>query len=321
MPVSPIPTPSISRDSLQGFETYVLRTAAIELILVPALGGRVVSLRDRRSGREWLWHRPEANWLWANRRGDNFGNSPQAGIDECLPSVAACQLDGRDIPDHGELWYQSWTVDESALARRELSIGADLETLPLRFRRSIVAVEDSVLEFRYQLENRGERAEPFLWCLHPLFTIREGDRIVLPAEVTTLRLNGGLGVPITFGDVWRYPEPFPGIALERLVCPGGEGACVKGFAGPLREGRAALVNDRTGDGLELQWDATQVPMLGLWLNRGLAGFHHVALEPTHGAPDSLADAVHLWKQHAVIAPGARMEWSVRWTLTAAARPL
>ena len=86
-------------------------------------------------------------------------------------------------------------------------------------------------------------------------------------------------------------------------------------AGPLREGRAAIVNDTTGDRLELHWDALALPWLGLWLNRGHGGFHHVALEPANGAPDSLADAVERWRQFGTLAPGATAHWAVEWRVS------
>jgi galactose mutarotase-like enzyme len=86
--------------------------------------------------------------------------------------------------------------------------------------------------------------------------------------------------------------------------------CVKGFAGPLQAGHAAIGNAATGDRLELKWDARITPYLGLWLNRGHGGFHHVALEPTNAAPDSLQDAVEKWQQFATIAPGATVRWSI-----------
>ena len=85
---------------------------------------------------------------------------------------------------------------------------------------------------------------------------------------------------------------------------------MKGFAGPLETGHCALVNDETGDRLELQWDAALNPFLGLWINRGHAGFHHVALEPASGAPDSLADAVEDWKQYRVLPPYGSASWSI-----------
>jgi galactose mutarotase-like enzyme len=295
----------------QGFAVTGLRTATAELAMVPALGGRIISLRSRRTAREWCWHQPRADWLWANQPGDNFGLSPQAGVDECVPSVAGCTWRGRTIPDHGEVWAEAWTLNEVELAAHRLSTTVPLRISPLVFQRIIWVKAAGSFVFDYALTNRSTGPEEFMWCLHPLFTIVDGDQLELPAEVTTLRLNGGRGDrPINFGDTWSYPEPFPGFRLDRLETPGMPQGCVKGFAGPLQTGRAAIGNDATGDRLELVWDVRTTPYLGLWLNRGHGGFHHVALEPTNAAPDSLRDAVENWRQFATIAAGATVRWSV-----------
>jgi hypothetical protein len=300
----------------QGFAVVGLRTAAVELALVPALGGRIISLRSLRTGRQWCWHQDRPDWLWANRAGDDFGTSPQAGVDECVPSVAACRFAGRDLPDHGEVWYQPWTLDEAALGRGVLAATVRLTVSPFVFQRAIrAAAAPGSLVFDYRLQNLSGSDQPFLWSLHPLFTITPGDQLQLPPEVTTLRLNGGLGDrPIEFGDRWDYPQPFPGVRLDQLQVPGLPKGCVKGFTGPLREGWAALFNPSTGDRLQLRWDAAQVPYCGLWLNRGHAGFHHVALEPTSGAPDALSDAVERWQQHAVVPAGGTSAWSITWEI-------
>jgi galactose mutarotase-like enzyme len=304
----------IRTTQVQGFEAQVLDTGLVELALIPSLGARLVSLRHKHSGREWLWHRPVENWLWASSYGSNFGDSPQAGIDECLPSVSGCRVGGREIPDHGDLWAVAWECDQAALSQGILRHRAAARSMPLILTRSLRALAPNRIEFAYELENLGDEALPYLWCHHPLFTLSAGDRIELPAEVRTLKLNGGLGVPIEHGDLWSWPEPFPGVRLDRLECPGGEGACVKGFSSALREGWAALANELSGDRLKLTWDATELPILGLWLNRGLCGFHHVALEPTHGAPDSLSDAITHWKSHAVILARGRVAWRLVYTL-------
>lgn len=285
--------------------------------MVPALGGRVISLRSRRTGREWCWHQPRPDWLWANRPGDNFGGSPQAGIDECVPTVAGCEWRGRAVPDHGEVWAEAWTLEPAELAAGRLTATVRCAVSPLEFRRTIRADDSGAGDFvfEYALTNLSAEPQEYLWCLHPLFTIEPGDRMELPEEVQSWRLNGGLGDrEIGFGDVWNYPEPFPGVRLDRLETPGMPRGCVKGFAGPLTEGRAALVNDRTGDRLELSWDARELPWLGVWLNRGHVDFHHVALEPTSGAPDSLTDAVEKWRAFATLAPGETRRWVLRWRI-------
>jgi galactose mutarotase-like enzyme len=296
--------------SEQGFATIGLRTPQAELVMVPQLGGRVIHLRSRRTGRDWCWRRPEPNWLWANRSGEDFERSPQAGIDECVPSVAACQWNGYAIPDHGEVWFRAWEFDPAERADGRLSATLRLDVSPFVFSRTIRAEEDRFI-FEYALTNLEKSRHEFLWSLHPLFAIAPGDRLELPAEIRGFRLNGGLGDrPITHGDVWNFPEPFPGVRLDRLETPGMPQGCVKGFTGPLREGWASLVNDGSGDRLSLRWDPAENPWLGLWLNRGHGGFHHVALEPTNGAPDSLADAVTQWQSFGSIAAGETVRWTV-----------
>jgi hypothetical protein len=301
--------------SEQGFAVVGLRTPNAELAMVPALGGRIISLRSRRTGRQWCWHQPRPDWLWASLPGADFGASCQAGIDECVPTVAACHWAGRAIPDHGEVWAQAWNLDPTALASGQLAATVILPISPFTFTRRIRADAADGFVFEYQLHNRGSRAEAYLWSLHPLLTIAPGDRLDLPDDVPALRLNGGIGDrSIDFGDQWQYPAPFPGVRLDQLEVPGMPGACVKGFTPALREGRAAVRNDASGDRIELRWDPRLVPHCGLWLNRGHAGFHHVALEPCSGAPDSLADAVTGWKQFATLPAGATARWSVTCTI-------
>jgi len=91
--------------------------------------------------------------------------------------------------------------------------------------------------------------------------------------------------------------------------------CVKGFTGALADGRAAIENGESGDRLELSWDVRAAPYLGLWLNRGHGGFHHVALEPTNAAPDSLLAAVDSWRRFGSIAAGETLDWRVRLKIT------
>lgn len=302
---------TVVHQTVQGFSTIGLRSVAAELLMVPELGGRVISLRNLKTGREWLWHQDRPDWLWANRSGDSFGVSPQAGIDECVPTVAPCNFRGRNIPDHGEVWYRKWELDQIALEKQVLKATMNLPISRMVFSRAIQIKDDTTFLFEYDLENLGPSEEPYIWSLHPLKTIMDGDVLELPDEVTSLRLDGGLGVPITRGDTWAYPEPFPGIRLDRCQVPGQvDERCVKGFAGPLKSGRAAIRNTFLGDRLEIRWDTTAVPYLGLWINRGLSGFHHAALEPCTGIPDSLAIAAQDWKQVKTIKSGEKIHWSL-----------
>src|SRR5438445_361846 len=95
----------------QGFEVFILSNQEVELAVVPELGARIISLKDVRTGREWLWHPAGRRKLFRNRTGDNFERSPLVGLDECLPTIAPCSWQERDLPDHGEVWAAAWSLD------------------------------------------------------------------------------------------------------------------------------------------------------------------------------------------------------------------
>src|ERR1039458_10375594 len=89
---------------LQGFAVHVLGNDGVELAMVPELGAKIISLKNLRTGREWLWHPHDSLRLFKNQPLDDFAASPLVGMDECLPTILPCSWRGRQLPDHGEVW-------------------------------------------------------------------------------------------------------------------------------------------------------------------------------------------------------------------------
>jgi len=296
----------------QNFEVCALQTRCVEIRVIPELGARVVSLRNRCTNREWMWHPPGGLKLFHNAFADDFGKSTFAGLDECLPTLAACEWKNRSLPDHGEVWALPWKLDENAFARGRIATSVSTPVSPFEFEREI-SLDENRVTLSYSLTNRGDANEEFLWSIHPLLTLEPDDRIELPEEVQEFRIDGGSGAPeLSRGATWSYPDPFENFEIDSLQLGDNRNGCVKGFTHPLREGRAAVFNDRTGDRLEFQWNPCDNNTLGIWLTRGgLNGWHHVALEPTNGAPDSLAIAVKQWKRHGLLAPQETRRWSIQ----------
>jgi hypothetical protein len=268
----------------------VLRSKEIELAVVPELGARIISLKNIRTGREWMWHPAGGLKLFRNRLGDDFRHSTLAGVDECLPTIAPCSWRGRELPDHGEVWSAAWAVDERSWARGLLKTSVELPTSPLRFERTI-EVRGCDVRLDYLLRNRSGTDEEYLWALHPLLQLEAGDRLKLPADTRAL-LNG---------DAWID-------AVDSCLPSGG---CAKVFAQPLTSGLAEIVNARSGDRLAFEWNPEENNTLGLWLTRGgWHGHHHFAIEPTNGAPDPLAQAVERRRCGVISALGSAC-WSIR----------
>ena len=259
----------IALRSMQGFAVHVLKNQNVELAVVPELGAKIISLKDLRTGREWMWHPEDKLRLFKNQLNDDFSLSPLVGVDECLPTIAPCVWLGRKLPDHGEAWSKPWQVDGQAWATGILTTRVRLEVSPFEFERTI-ELHGNSLQLSYKLKNLAAVEEHYLWALHPLLKLKSGDLLELPAS--TRRLTG---------KNWNGP----------ITAAVAGNTCIKAFARPLVEGRAVIKNDASGDRLEFNWQPAENDTLGLWLTRGAwHGHHHFAIEPTNGADDSLAVA-------------------------------
>lgn len=255
----------------QNFVVYVLSSREAEVAVVPELGAKIISLKNRRTRREWMWHPEHGANLFRNRPGDDFSKSPLVGMDECLPTIESCVWRGRRLPDHGEVWSASWSLDSEAWKNGILKTSINLGISPFHFERTL-ELEENELRFSYKLTNRGATPEYFIWAMHPLLRLEPEDHLMLPASTRTLMDGAG----------WID-------ALDSAV-PDGNSAKV--FAGPLIVGFVAIQNRRTRDRLELEWAPAENNALGLWLTRGgWHGHHHFAIEPANAGADALTAAV------------------------------
>ena len=283
-----------------------LTSDALSLGIVPELGGKILSLVDRRNDHEWMWAPPGPRNLFRNRPTDPFAQSTLIGADECFPTVAACRWQGRDLPDHGELWAVPWAVLEHTADTLDLEVKAPIS--PFTFRRRIT-LTGATAHFHYTVKNTGAAKEAFLWAFHPLLKFAPGDRVEVPAA--SARVDSQINTPFGGrGSALQLPDPAPGIHLDHLDFGPGVSAAVKYFTDKLDAGRAALVRPAQGRRLVFEFDRAELPTLGVWINRGgWAGFRHVALEPTNGAPDPLDVAVS-WERCQWLAPGTERSWSM-----------
>lgn len=283
----------------------------VDVRVIPQLGSKICSLRNRRTARDWMWGPPGPVSIFANRTGDGFADSTLIGADECLPTVAACRWRNLQLTDHGEAWTEAWKLDEQALHGGRIVTSLLLPISPLAINRSI-SLHANRVQLDYELTNTGNESFEYLWALHPMMAIQDGDQMVLPSECNRVRLdatviNCGLG---SRGDLIPYPRPAPGIDLERLRFERAA-AAVKFFTEPLSLSCAALRNRRNGEYIVFSADPRELNTFGVWINRGgWSNFHHVAIEPTNGAPDPLDLAVEEWRRFSQLAPNESRRWTL-----------
>jgi galactose mutarotase-like enzyme len=278
-----------------------LRGYDIEVVVLPQRGGKIASLRQRATGREWL-EQPEGELRDPPDYGSPFAEAEMFGWDEMLPTIVSSsypdgEYRGTRLPDHGELWALPWEVRAEG---ETLVCSTAGRALPYQLTRAM-SVERSRLYLEYELSVTGRSSLWLLWAAHPQFAVELATRVVLPTEVRQLL------------DVWPSPEPaavsWPSPDIESTAGLAA-GAGRKLYALPdAKIGTAALV-DADGAWLQLEWDPTIVPYLGIWLDNGAFARHPViALEPTNGFYDDLAQAA---KDHRVpqVHPGSPLRWSI-----------
>jgi hypothetical protein len=290
------------------FAIHTLRNDAVSISMAPELGGRIVSLRDRVSGREWLdgWSPASKRRIWRPTDPDDFGTGPGAGLDECLPTVLACRIERKSLPDHGELWSHAPEFDPGLATEGVFSCRWNLKSLPLAFERR-VSLEQHAARFEYRIVNRADEPTPFLWAWHPLFTWRRGDRIRFARSVKTCLSPAG--------EVFPWPETPPGSDLSQALFPKGATPAAKVFLGPLAKGRAEI-RALNGACLALTWPSSQLPYAGVWITRGFwKGLHHWAIEPTIAPVDRLSDIPDA-APLARLAPREIREWTLLVSLAA-----
>ncbi|CAN5605509.1 hypothetical protein BH23CHL8_BH23CHL8_21640 [soil metagenome] len=179
-----------------------LASSRVALLLVPALGGRVVSLADLGSGREWLVQggplSEEQAREWAGEEAV-FGGQVSFGWDECLPTVAPCpdplHPEGAPLRDHGDQWGRAAESEWHAEAA-VLKTSWQRSRWRYGFSRRLSFEDPTTVRAEYSLVNASERPMPLLWSIHPVLRLEPGSRLEVPGVASArLTWSNGLGVP------------------------------------------------------------------------------------------------------------------------------
>ncbi|WP_281888809.1 hypothetical protein [Paenibacillus sp. YYML68] len=295
----------------KGWKAVCLESPSMKAILIPELGSKMVSLVDKRAGREWLVQATEGA-LRRYEYGSDFLASDVSGWDEMCPTVESCEYSGISLPDHGEVWSIPW---ETRATSESVTMTVRGRAMSYELRKTISFVQDDTLRFDYELVNLGDAPIPFLWMPHPLLQMNEHTVISLPPSMTELVCVFG-GRQLEIGSVYKWPEADHAsgerLALDQ-VGPLTNNDCRKlYYPVEVPDGWSGLYDRQCEALLTLQVSREQVPYFGLWIDEGacLPHFSNCALEPCTGYYDALSRAVD----------NGQVSWaeagqSYRWTMS------
>jgi len=270
----------IAESNYKGWPSVVTETPRVRVEIVPDLGGKIVSMYDKTTGKEWLvdsGSRPLARVPY----GSSFVEADMSGWDECFPTVDACRYPGAEdilLPDHGELWSVPWTWTREAGKIRMIAKGT---VWPYTFSRSLVWMDEASLRLEYRVENRAEEPLKFVWVAHPQFAVDEPSEIAVPSSMERWLCVYGTGA---FEKGREYAWHDTG---GNELTNGISGHARKFYyRGPVPQGWVRLTGKTSGARLACSFPKEEVPYLGIWIDEGLFNDRPVcALEPAIGYYD------------------------------------
>jgi len=288
-------------------------TEAIRVVLIPELGAKLVSILDKRSGREWL---AQTDRLGNQGYDTPFDQGDLRGWDEMFPTIDRCLYpltpwEGTAIPDHGEVWSIPW---QSRLSAQDELLVCQVHGVrfPYHLEKRMRLDGEAGIVMDYEVVNLSPFPFSYLWAAHPLFQVEPGMRLVVPYEegsevILQVSKHDCLGQQ---GAKLPWPAGANGTRLD-LVPDKGDRYEKYYFCETPREGWARLEHPATGESVTMEYPVGEVPFLAIWANYGgYYGGYHVAIEPATGYLDALSTAVEHGKVRTLPAHGSH-SWRIR----------
>jgi galactose mutarotase-like enzyme len=309
---------AVSEMTWHGQAALKLENATLQVVVVPEMGAKIVSLFDKRNQVEWL-PSPGGRPFEPVPYGAVFTDQDMSGWDEMFPTIVTCQYtdphSGQRIslPDHGEVWAVPW--QPVVTEKTALSFSVEGRALPYKLSRTIEFQEESIFRFTYQVINQSEVPLSALWAAHPQFSIGVKARVILPPHIT--KVCNVLPEEFGWGQIekninWPETTREDGKTLRlNTVGPPERNRARKFYVPPDTQAAwIAIYREPSGDWISLSWDTDEIPYLGIWMDEGYISSETViAPEPSTGFYDSLALAIEKGRQM-VIEPGQSFSWSL-----------
>ncbi|MFD2115294.1 hypothetical protein ACFSTH_12685 [Paenibacillus yanchengensis] len=304
----------ITETSFHEVRAFTMESNKVKLVMLPDQGASIVSLQYKPTAKEWLVQSPHQAVVRQTNYGDDFSEAVMHGYDECFPTINVCnypvegKYEGALLPDHGEVWSIPWAA---SVVNNKLVTTVAGQALPYSLEREIAFVTDSCLRFNYTVTSKAEEELALFWCAHPLFTATDYTRIHIPKDAADMlcvvggkRYNANQTYTFTNDNLDKR-----GIAINQVAPVTTEDSRKFYIDQPYEDGQAALVEENTGEYLQMNWDSKQLPYFGLWINEGHYNKQRmVALEPCNGYYDNLALAYER-EQTLLLPAGRAATWS------------
>jgi hypothetical protein len=305
--------------TVNGLRAVGMENDTLSVTVLPDVGAKIYDLIWKPTGRNFLWHNPRiAPQPYPIEA--NFDNYWCGGWDDGFPTCEACQHQGENYPNLGELRSVRWQAGEPEQTGdgQSITFTAYGPINPVRARKTVtIASESPRVRMRYEITNLGVAGIDFIWGTHPALAVTPGMVLRIPARtgIVGLASDPKFGTP---GQRYAWPmlATAGGTVDVSRTLPFEAGISSGQYATDLDAGWYAAEDTATGQGFLLNFPVRECPYLWLWLvYGGWRGYHHVIVEPWTSYPVTLSDAVKQ-NTHRRLEPGQTFQVEVQATIYA-----
>lgn len=303
------------KSEYKGIASIVLENDKIRATWLPSYGSKLASLIVKKQSSEHeLLFQSDLDTLKIPIYGSVFSDYDSSGFDECFPTIDACEIDNKTMPDHGEVWAMPWLHQPDPYGSITFSVYSKKFNYTLSKK---VMLNEGCLESKYHVEHHGGKAPlPFIWTPHALFNASASTRFIMPEYMDEIyNVCDGHGRLGQYGSLSGYPVPANQSNLDlSYLEPKQANNCEKYyFVEKLRaDSQFGFYDECSGtESIEviMEVDHHTVPYLGVWKNQGAyKGHYNFAIEPCTGIYDNTAEAM-LNKKCQVVEPNCSVEWT------------
>jgi len=300
------------RGTLLAFRAVIIENEALRVVVLPELGGRIWSIIYKPRDRELLWHNPDIPPRKAPF-GAAFDNVWCGGWEEMFPTAAPGTINGRQYPDHGEIWCLPWDSEVERRDNRQmlrLCCRTPISDVQVE-KRIILRGDEPAFDVEYSLKNLTSSELRFMFALHPAFAVCPSCRLDMPPMTVDLD-------PAYLGTLTNSETPFQWPNVRRrghlvnlsTVFPPSSEEVLFLYGHDFAEGWFAITDmaDRISWGVRFPAEFFR----SCWVFASYGGwqnYHTLVVEPSTSHPQQIEDAIQLGRAP-VLAPLGRLETRV-----------
>lgn len=293
---------SVSFRRSNGLEVITIENEELRVEIVPAIGGKIISIYNKLLEKEFLWTNPGKS-LELHQAGVDYDSNFLGGIDELLPNDIPERVDSVDYPDHGELWT---TVLDYRLDDEAIVLCGKLKLSELYYEKTVSLDSNSpIVHLRYRIRNDSDISRNFLWKLHAAISVEEGDQLVTSARKA--KVVDPAYSRFKYLDEFNWPV-IKGV--DASVVPPCDNAVDFFYLYDVMKGEMNFMSNRKEHLFRYSYDLKVFPYQ--WYFASYGGFYNhytVILEPCSSMPISVNDAKKA-KQCSVLKPNEELKTSV-----------